>query len=208
MTQKKWRRGFPKGDPDLVLPAAYYDEIYARHWQKKLGLWQHWAKQPGKHLWYATMLLAEPPILDIGCGSGHLAAMYHAYGLAFAYAGGIDYSRYAIKLAHYHAPRANFACGNAASHTELLGRGHYQTAVLLEVLEHIYEDRQLLAKLPAGRSVVASVPSFPTDGHCRWFANGEQVKNRYKDILNIERLVVEQGIQSDNRWFILKGRRK
>jgi SAM-dependent methyltransferase len=208
LTQKKWRRGFPKGDPDLVLPAAYYEDIYARNFERKSALWSHWAKQGGKHLWYAAIILAEPPILDIGCGAGHLAAMYRAFGLDFAYAGGIDYSRSAIKIAKYHAPWANFAHAHAQTHPELLSRGHYQTAVLLEVLEHVFEDRDLLNMIPSGRGIVASVPSFPTEGHCRWFANGEQVKNRYGDILKIDRIVVEQGLQSTNRWFVMKGTRK
>lgn len=208
MIGKKWRRGFPKGDAELVLPSAYYEEIYARDRHRKMGLWRHWSKQPGKHLWYATMLLAEPPILDVGCGAGHLAAMYHAYGLSFAYAGGIDYSRHATMLAKYHAPWASIGTGDISGHSELLSRSHYRTAVLLEVLEHIYDDLGLLAKIPSGRGVVMSVPSFPTDGHCRWFASGKQVSTRYGGVLGIERIVVEQGIQSDNRWFLVKGKRK
>jgi SAM-dependent methyltransferase len=208
VTAKKWRRGFPTGDADLVLPPGYYEEIYGRDWRRKEGMWRPWNKQGGKHLWYAALLLAEPPILDVGCGAGHLAAMYKDFGIQFAYAGGIDYSASAIKLARYHAPWAKLACGHAEGHAELLGRGHYRTAVFLEVLEHVIGDLALLAKVPVGRAVVFSVPSFPTEGHCRWFANGEQLLNRYGRCVAIERIVIEQGIKSDNRWFIVKGKRK
>lgn len=208
MTARKWRRGFPAGSAELVLPAAYYEDIYARHEHQRTGMWRHWTKQSGKHLWYATALLAEPPILDIGCGAGHLAALYGAFGMREAYAGGLDCSATAIRMARRHAPWASFARGHAQGHRELLARPHYRTAVFLEMLEHIIDDRELLQMVPVGRGVVFSVPSFETPGHCRWFATGQHVIDRYSPLLDIDRVVVEEGVLSDNRWFLVKGQRR
>jgi len=204
---KKWRRGFPSGSAELVLPQAYYEEIYARDFEMKIRTWRPWSKQSGKHLWYATLMLATPPIYDLGCGAGHLAAMCKDFGHPEWYRCGIDYSRSAIFLAQHQAPWATFVHGCAAGHIDLAKRSAYATAVLLEVLEHVYEDYELLLRVPEGRSVIFSVPSFPTEGHCRWFANAGQVKERYAPVVAIERVIVEEGINSENRWFIVKGRR-
>jgi SAM-dependent methyltransferase len=201
----RFRRGLPAGDAGLVLPREHYERIYAEDLHRRRGLWRLWNKQPGKFLWYAAMAMARPPILDIGCGGGHLAAMYRDVGRPGDYVAGIDYSSHAITIAKRQAPRAHFAQGDASTHPELLARGHYRTAVLLEVLEHVYEDLELLQMIPEGRHVVASVPSFPTDGHCRWFANADQVRKRYLPVVKFHRIVVEAGLQSDNRWWIFQG---
>jgi SAM-dependent methyltransferase len=203
---KRFRRGFPKGDPDLVLPQAHYERFYAEELHKRTGMWRPWNKQPGKFLNYAAMLLTTGPVLDIGCGAGHLAAMYNAFGRRTEYAQGIEYCPSAIRIAQEkQAPWADFVLANAETHPALLKGNHYQTAVLLEVLEHIYEDQRLVSLIPKGRHVVASVPSFPTDGHCRWFANVNQARDRYRSLLRLSRIVVEAGVASDNRWFILHG---
>lgn len=204
----EFRTGLPDGSETLVLPKRYYDTVYARHAKQKEGTWRHWTKQPQKHLFYASMVLADPPILDIGCGAGHLAAMYCAFGRQAHYAGGIDYSKEAIALARMHAPWASFAVGDAAGHPDLLARSHYRTAVFLEVLEHVLDDRRLFTLVPPGRGVVFSVPSFETRGHCRWFANSEQVARRYWDLLDVEQIVVEEGLASNNLWFVVKGLRR
>jgi len=203
---KRFRRGFPKGDPGLVLPQAHYERYYAEELHKRMGVWRPWNKQAGKFLGYAAMQLTQGPILDIGCGAGHLAAMYNAFGRRQDYAMGIEYCPSAIRLAkEKHAPWATFVVANAETHPALLRGKNYQTAVLLEVLEHIFDDKRLISLIPQGRHVVASVPSFPTNGHCRWFATATQARDRYAPLLRLNRVVVEAGVASDNRWFILHG---
>jgi trans-aconitate methyltransferase len=202
-----YKRGDPDGCRNLQLPQPYYERIYAEDRHRKRGTWRPWQKQGGKFLCYAVMQLATPPILDLGCGSGHLAEMLAAFGRKEHYALGMDYCPSAILMAKRRAPWATFASGNAAGHPELLARRIYRTAVLLEVLEHIYEDRELLSAIPRGRYIVASVPDFPTRGHCRYFGTALEVKQRYGDLISFERIVVEHGIASDNRWFLFQGRR-
>ncbi len=203
-----YKRGDPDGCRNLQLPQPYYERIYAEDRHKKRGTWRIWQKQPGKALWYAAMELATPPILDLGCGAGHLAQMLDQFGRKDDYAAGIDYSPSAVAMAKKRAPWAHFVRGSAVGHLHLLSRPFYKTAVLLELLEHIYEDRELIAKIPAGRHIVASVPDFPTRGHCRYFGTAEEVKQRYGRLMTFDRIVVEHGLASDNRWFVFRGKRR
>jgi len=209
MSDKRYKRGLPAGDPGLVLPAAYYERIYARDRHHHLGTWRPWFKQGGKFLWYSAMMLAgDRSIIDLGCGAGHLAAMYAVFGRGKKYIGGMDYSRAAIQMAREkHAPWANFIQGNITTHPSYLKARTYKAAVLLEVLEHIYEDIALLKLIPRGRFVVGSVPDFYTDGHCRWFTTADQVRDRYSRVLKFHRIIREGGIASDNRWFVFLGTR-
>jgi SAM-dependent methyltransferase len=200
----KFKKGYPKGDKDLVLPAAYYNDVYSRSLHQKIKYYLPWSKLGSRSVvWYPALMLAEPPILDIGCGAGHFAAMCRDFNVA--YSAGIDYSSSAIKLARMHAPRAHFITSNAGSQAAMIKGNSYKTAVFLEVLEHVYEDLDMIRKIPKGRVVVGSVPSFHTYGHCRWFGHAGEVKQRYKNVLDLKSVIVECAQGSDNRWFIFKG---
>lgn len=191
-------KGFPRGDPSLEHPSEHYDKIYTRAEPSS------WTAQRARTVtWYPALLLAEPPIIDIGCGAGHLAQMCDVFDIPYVL--GVDYSAKAIQLARQNAPSAQFMTADAAEGKTIFGSEDYRTAVFLEVLEHIHDDLGLLRQIPSGRVVVGSVPSFYTDGHVRWFANERQVWQRYKNVLQIERVVTERAVNGTNQWFIFKG---
>jgi trans-aconitate methyltransferase len=197
------KRGFPQGAPGLEMPKKYYDHLYANG-----DFGKAWNRVGARTVtYYPALVMAEPPILDIGCGTGYLAVMCEQFGIAYAM--GIDYSAEAIKIARERVPLARFATQSASdAERKVLTRQDYQTAVLLEVLEHVYDDIRLLKLIPKGRTVVASVPNFFTYGHVRWFYEPDEVRQRYKGALEIERIVTEQARVGSNQWFIFKGVRK
>jgi len=205
----------PNGDPQQQRGKGYYNRLYAKdaesyNTNKLVGYARPWYRHSGRVVWHPALLLAKPPILDLGCGAGHLAAMCKSYDIP--YYAGIDYSPPAIRLAHIHTPGTKFLTGDVfgESATILLRDvGRYQTVCILELLEHIVDDLGLIARVPQGKIIVGAVPDFPTDGHVRWFGFEDAVIERYSSLLDIDRCIVEHAIaQSSNRWFIFRGVRK
>ncbi len=100
-------------------------------------------------------------IADIGCGTGGNAAAFAAAGHAVL---GIDPSPDAIALARHRFPTVEFVqSGDPES-----ARGHLAgggIAVLGDVLEHVADDGELLARavdvMPVGGHVVITVPADP-----------------------------------------------
>ncbi len=194
------KRGFPAGAEDLERSSVYYDKLYANaeHLDRA---WN--ARRDRTHVWYPALLLAEPPILDVGCGAGQLAEMCDVFGVPYAM--GFDSSAQAIKLAERRVPLARFVAASGESAKQFFKRQDYHTAVFCEVLEHVYADLQLIRQVPRGRVVVGSVPNFCTEGHVRWFRTATEVRIRYAHVLKIERIITEPAAQGPNQWFIFKG---
>ena len=49
----------------------------------------------------------------------------------------------------------------------------------LEFLEHVEKELDVLARIPAGTKIIATVPNFPYVSHVRHFDNVDQVRERY-----------------------------
>ena len=102
---------------------------------------------------------AEPEtlIVDVGCGTG---------GMVHALTGdrrvlGIDSSEIAIEKARSLYPASEYYCGDVFSdQTEI---GHVGMFMLMDVLEHIEDDRgfftRLVDRLPEGGKVLITVPA-------------------------------------------------
>jgi glycosyltransferase involved in cell wall biosynthesis len=137
-------------------------------------------------------------VLDIACGTAQLARYVHDYS-------GFDFSIEALKKAQ----SPNVWAGNA--YTENFDG--YDTYVLLEVLEHL-DDIQVLTRIPKGKLVIFSVPSFPDDAHIRTYTE-MVVRDRFRQLIKIEKLVkfnwkgkwVEDGSESSQLIFLIRGRR-
>jgi len=184
----------------------WYDAIYDDSIKNGDSYANHWVGMPNRLVtWYPALLLASGPIFEIGCGPGHLADMCVAYGKT--YVKGIDYSSVAIKMAKKILP-GRFQVADALACKCLLDELDYETVVILEVLEHVFDDLAVISGIPVGKEVVASVPNFHTEGHARWFANTQQVKKRYSRLLDIDCIVTEEGLKSSNNWFIFRGVRR
>jgi 2-polyprenyl-3-methyl-5-hydroxy-6-metoxy-1,4-benzoquinol methylase len=147
----------------------------------------------------------DPRILDLGCGTGRFARLL--YNRGYEHYLGIDFSDVRIAIAQFYVPQYEFRCqGVLAPETQRLYQ-HFNTFVLLEILEHITFDLQLLKALPAGANVILSVPNYGADSHVRKFKNLGGVKRRYDKILRpLEERTV--WLSSDNKIFLWKAVRR
>jgi trans-aconitate methyltransferase len=190
------RRCCPEGAAELERDEGYYDRV-------KQNKNKHWQLIPTRRVtWYPALLLVRGSVFDVGCGTGHMAEMCRAFGID--YCCGIDFSYNAIHTARRRNPSLEFHWKNVFEAQELFEQD-YDTALFVEVLEHVYRDLDLLDMVPQGRTVVGSVPSFWTEGHCRWFATPSQVRDRYGQKLGIDRIVTETAINGSNSYFMFRG---
>ena len=113
-------------------------------------------------------------VLDLGCGIGYIADMIG--GRQYL---GVDFSRYAVKYSRevVQNPKARFLVRDLQAVSQSDFRA-YDTVLVLEILEHVADPKQLaaLAMAWAKKRVIATVPRdmpgtahvWPTWGH--WMA--------------------------------------
>jgi trans-aconitate methyltransferase len=166
--------------------AAFYDEVYARANPYDVELDAGgWAP-----LWYwIDRRIAETPVVDFGCGPGHLAELLARRGYPREHYLGIDFSAEAVRQARERVPGCCFRVGelpDVVKHTRTVYR---YTAVFCEVLEHIREDRRSLQLLAPGTQVLATVPMRDSEAHVRIFESMLAVTKRYEHIVEFRELV-------------------
>jgi len=111
-------------------------------------------------------------VLDIGCGTAEIAKYIENYS-------GFDFSTEAIKLAETDKIKvANAYTYNYAG---------YDTYIALEVLEHL-DDIAVIKRIPAGKFIVFSVPSFADAAHIRTYTE-IMMRDRYSKLINIMEIV-------------------
>ena len=165
----------------MSAPAAFYDAILGDP-RNAYGL--PLEQSPYRELYHKVARLIAPGqrIVDLGCGSGRFASLVIPEAASYV---GIDFSR-ELLLA-------------AAMYNDVLIPGRFRQAdlrtcaipdadvyVLLEVLEHLDDDLALLARLPKGSTLVASVPSFDSASHMQVFPSEANVWSRYGGQVTIE----------------------
>jgi SAM-dependent methyltransferase len=143
------------------------------------------AELDSRHWWYrarrdilATLIArklklpATPRILEIGCGTGHNLEMLQRFGTA----DGIEIDPAARSLA---AERLGRAIGDSPL-PALTGveDGAYDLVAILDVLEHVEEDREALEsiarKLKPGGRILITVPAHP------WMWSAHDEVNHHK----------------------------
>jgi len=133
----------------------------------------------------ALELIRGTRVLDIGCGDGVLLRDLAGRGIAGE---GIDISDVAV--ARCRAEGLKVIQGNFAEHPLPFPDRHFDCAVLLDVLEHVFDPEALLGEAArvSSREVLISVPNFsslparlqtlfgrvpennrPNKGHIYWF---------------------------------------
>jgi glycosyltransferase involved in cell wall biosynthesis len=106
-------------------------------------------------------LVNTASMLDIGCGQGNLKPFVKNYD-------GFDWVTNPYRTGNIY--------------TE--SYGDYDVYVLLEVLEHLTHDMTILKKIPSGKRIIFSVPSFDCPSHVRMYTR-EIVYWRYRDIIDV-----------------------
>lgn len=158
----------------------YYDDIYAESDKYELAGEASAYAPVWKEI--ACRIDGVSHVLDVGCGPGQFAEYIMRKCPALEYTG-MDFSKVAIKRARARCSGAVFVEADVlTSYTVLPDK--YDAIVMLEVLEHLEEDRLLLQKVPPGKKVFASVPDFDAFGHVRFFTDLFEVQERYSDLFS------------------------
>lgn len=167
-------------------PASWYDAFYRRC----LAAGANAYAKPAAASLYAPMWLQaiewiaqDEGVCDLGCGVGQFAELAVAAGRR--YVCGVDFSEVAIAEARVRNPAIA-----AAFHVRDIETGSVDDLpacdvfVLCEVLEHVVDDLGILARIPAGKHVIFSVPSFAWTSHVRKFAAAADAERRYGGLLD------------------------
>ena len=111
---------------------------------------------PWRDLYEAAASLLSPQnhavIADIGCGTGRFARLL--YNRGYTQYWGVDFSDARIYEARTYVPEFQFSVGNIFDSWVKDKFEKFNTFVLLENLEHIYEDLTLLSAIPNGSRVI------------------------------------------------------
>lgn len=132
-------------------------------------------------------LLAHGEVLDVGCGLGHLtkALLDNERVLCVK---GIDISSVAIEEACRRQPSSYFVVEDIEQSTRLQD-GHYDCVCFTQVLEHIKNDRELVARISQGKGVFISVPKeepHEHESHVNFFNGIDALRERYEDLIDIK----------------------
>jgi SAM-dependent methyltransferase len=148
------------------------------------GIYDHMASHAATHWWYVARrqvladvirrhvaLPPQPRLLEIGCGTGHNLAMLGQFGA-------VD----AVELDDEARALASTALGRPVAAGRLpdlppLPAEHYDLIALLDVLEHVPDDRAALAaiaqRLAPGGTLLVTVPQH------QWMWSGHDVANHH-----------------------------
>jgi len=160
--------------------ASWYDRVYA---EEQDAYACHYSQSPYLAVWneLAKRVTSEDSIVEIGCGTGQLAELLRDRGISRYI--GFDFSGEAIRLARRRLSEVQFEVGDALQ-TPLLLNETFSTVLCTEVLEHINEDLAVLARIPPGVRVLATVPNYFARTHVRWFSTADEVVNRYAPVFS------------------------
>lgn len=122
------------------------------------------------------------PVVDLGCGTGRFAELLRRSGVT-GYRG-FDFAPAVIEEARRYVPSFEFDVADLREWEHGPEMPDECCYVILEVLEHLDDDRDLLARLQPGQPVVFSVPNFWSESHVRVFPTAEDAIDRYGDLLD------------------------
>lgn len=142
-------------------------------------------------------------LLEIGCGTGQLAAALHDAGILEAYCG-FDFSSHRLNQARTVCPDWRFEVADAFK-TNLFDSFEYDSALSTEFLEHVEGDLEVLARLRSGTFFVGTVPNYPFVSHVRHFEGTAEVTKRYESLLGQIHVVPILLNASGKTLFILEG---
>ena len=121
-------------------------------------------------------------VVDLGCGTGRFSELLLTRG-QFKYHG-YDFAPAVVAEAKRYSPGGIFQVADLREWEHGSDLPDEVCYVLLEVLEHLADDRDLLSRLAPGQPVVFSVPNFHSESHVRRFLQPRHVFERYGDLLD------------------------
>jgi SAM-dependent methyltransferase len=205
----RWgRRQAPLRDGDSAppeeAPASWYDA-----WFESSGTYQRpYYEAIYYFLWTVIVDRARRAgarrVLEIGCGSGQLAAFLLDQGVEEYL--GLDFSPAAIGIAKKMAPRGRFLVADARSPIGGILENVPDLIVCTEVLEHVPEDLLIVSQFPEGVRCILTVPSFAYPSHVRHFADAHEARNRYAEFfVDLDVLTLPSPRSPLDRFYVLDG---
>ena len=191
----------PEGEPGEQ-DAAWYDASFhaAEHFRR------HYSASPYYFLWCVIWdrlrRAAVRSVLDVGCGSGQLAALLRDRGLK-TYCG-VDFSEARIEWARKTCPQFDFVLGDVFE-TDVFETFEYDTVICTEFLEHVERDLDALERTRRGARLYATVPNFPFASHVRHFTTCDEVRSRYAALLRDLDVVPVLANEEGKTFFLLEG---
>lgn len=162
------------------------DDFYDNAYNSNKMYSKHYTKLPYYNdIWkfIATKLnKAEDVIADFGCGPGQFAHFLSDLNYKMSY--GVDFSEEAVKMAKKLLPKGKFYDADLYD-PQTYKKGKYNTAICLEVLEHLTLDNKFFEYLPEGTKVILTVPDFDSVSHVRYFNSTQECKDRFKAWMKI-----------------------
>jgi len=116
-------------------------------------------------------------VLELGCGSGQLAALLRDKGIE-SYVG-LDFSLKRIEQARRVCPEFLFHAEDVLT-SERLPQGGYDAVVANAFLEHVEADTWIVERVRPHTLFLGSVPNFPAPSHVRHFNDEAEVAQRYQ----------------------------
>jgi trans-aconitate methyltransferase len=136
----------------------------------------------------ARWIPANHPVVDLGCGTGRfLKALEREYHDASRT--GIDFSpdSIAAAAAYLTTSRNRLEVGDLRDWQPEPDRAGNTTYVCLEVLEHLDDDLDLVARIPPGHQFVIGLPNYESAAHVRVFRSPSDIWERYGHLLAFRR---------------------
>jgi len=181
--------------------AGFYDDVYRTAPRYHTGYDQSVYLPVWQQL--VNRIPPESKILEIGCGPGQLAELLYDRGIRQYL--GLDISDVAVNAARERVPAFEFDVADARTDPRVQDRW-YDVAVCTEVFEHVRDDLNLLERVRPGARVLATVPSFWTTGHLRWFKNSNAAAARYgKKLAHLEVVEARGAEPATHLFFLLDG---
>ncbi len=154
--------------------------------------------------WIQSDFDMDTEIVELGCGSGQFANMLFDNGYENYI--GYDFSGVAIELAGKLNPahRECFFKRDIRITPPPPQYGTKRVILAFEVFEHMQNDIDVIEKLPAGATLIFSVPNFESFNHVRKFDDLGSVVERYGRYIDFDRY---QRIRSANQYcyFLVQG---
>lgn len=132
-----------------------------------------------------SLLSQQERIFDLGCGVGQFAELSRKRGKN--YVRGIDFSSNAIRYCKIRNLdiRNRFFIGDLKN-PQVFNFKDYDTAILLEVLEHIENDLDVIKNIESKKRIVFSLPNYDYKSHVRYFNSDSEIRERYGELLIIK----------------------
>ena len=153
----------------------YYNKGFASSPYYCIGVTAEKSRHSRLYSHVLSLLEHDSNILEVGCGTGQFADWIIRSG--FNYIEGFDFSDVAVEMSKQRTNRDNFHVADVNDWN--FATDNYNCIIALEVFEHINNDLDIIGKIPAGRTVIFSLPTFDDAAHVRYFKKAYEITARY-----------------------------